>query len=228
MFQLPDTRAIMPATLYSASGEEAVLGSVLINPDALYDVQGILGPGDFHIVRHSWIYDSFLALKQRKSPIDIITLVGELERRGQLVEAGGQAYISQLINSVPTAVNAEAYAGIVRELSDRRAMVAAAGRIAQAAYREDQPLVDSQAEAHAALVEAMRDGPKSEVVSARQGMHTLADEMDARASGVTDVFSYPTGLQALDKKLGGIELSDLILVACRPGEGKTTLLINHW
>src|SRR5512142_1907431 len=87
---------------HSVEAEEAVLGSILIDPEAIYRVSGFLKAEDFYIVKNQWVWEAGLALHERREPIDFVTLTRELEARGQLAEIGGPAYISQLINGVPT------------------------------------------------------------------------------------------------------------------------------
>src|SRR3990172_7536370 len=97
---------VMP---HSREAEEAVLGSILINPEAYYDVAPILQPEDFFINRHRWIWEAFTRLHEQRRPIDFLTVTEDLERVGQLADIGGPAYLTSLINSVPTSLNAESY-----------------------------------------------------------------------------------------------------------------------
>ena len=105
---------------YNLVAEEAVLGSILIDSDAYFEVASMLRPEDFRSVKHRWIWDIFLALHDQKMPIDLLTTQDELERRGQLEEAGGFSYLSRLVTSVPTAFNVVAYGKLVEEAATRR------------------------------------------------------------------------------------------------------------
>ena len=98
---------------HAVEAEEAVLGCVLINPDAYFEVASFLKPEDFYLHKNRWIWDSFVNLHEQRLPIDIITVSEELERHSQLGEAGGAAYLTQLINAVPTSLHAEAYGRLV-------------------------------------------------------------------------------------------------------------------
>ena len=97
--------AVVP---HNREAEEAVIGAVLINPEAYYDVAQFLKPDDFYIHRHGWIWDAFTRLHERRVPIDFLTVSTELEQMGQLAEIGGPAYLTALINNVPTSLHAEA------------------------------------------------------------------------------------------------------------------------
>ena len=121
--------------------EEAVLGSLLIDPDAVIKVASFLEPDDFYREKNGWIYQAILDLHERREPADFVTLVDELERRDQLQQIGGAAYITSLINSVPTAIHVEHYARIVERTATLRRLIGAAGQIAALAY-EDADDVD--------------------------------------------------------------------------------------
>jgi replicative DNA helicase len=125
---------------HNRQAEEAVLGSVLINPESYYDVAQILEAGYFYIIRNRWIWDIFTKLHENRSPIDILTVSEELENRNQLEEIGGQAYLLMLVNQTPSSLNAEAYAKIVEETSVRRRMLASANEMAKLAYQQDKPI----------------------------------------------------------------------------------------
>src|SRR4030043_1738702 len=100
---------------HSREAEEAVLGAVLINPETYYEVSQFLRSDDFYIQRHRWLWESFMRLQERRAPIDFLTVVEELDQNGQLNEGVGPAYISTLINNVPSSLHAEAYGHIVEK-----------------------------------------------------------------------------------------------------------------
>jgi replicative DNA helicase len=122
-----------PANL---EAEEAVLGSLLIDPSAVAHIAPMLRPDDFYSERNRWIYEAIRSLHDRGLPPDFVTVCNELEGANRLQEAGGPAYITSLINSVPTAVHAEYYARIVSDMAVRRRLLEAANRIAALAYEE--------------------------------------------------------------------------------------------
>jgi len=111
-----------------------VVGAILINPEAYYDVAHFLRGDDFYIHRHRWIWETFTRLHERRVPIDLLTVSEELNQLGQLAEIGGPAYLTGLINNVPTSLHAEAYGRIVEETAIRRRMLTAANDIAKLAY----------------------------------------------------------------------------------------------
>src|SRR5574339_170548 len=129
----PTTSTAVP---HSREAEEAVLGAVFINPEVYYDIAQFRSPDDFYIHRHKWIWECFTSLHEQRIPIDLLTVTDELDRRGQLSEIGGPAYLTSLVNQVPSSLNAESYGRIVEGYSVRRKMINAANQIASIAYNE--------------------------------------------------------------------------------------------
>jgi hypothetical protein len=129
---------VAPSIPHSREAEEATLGAVLINPDVWPEVS-LLQASDFYIHRHRWIWDAFAGLHEQGKPIDLLTVSDALDRGGQLEEIGGRAYLTALVNQVPSSLNARSYAGIVKEKAARRAMIADANRLAADAYDESKP-----------------------------------------------------------------------------------------
>ena len=209
-----------PGVPHSREAEEAVIGSVLINQDAYYDIAQFLNADDFYIHRNKWIWESFIRLYERRSPVDLLTVSEELERSSQLVEIGGVAYLTSLINQVPTSLNAEAYGRIVEEHSIRRKMIASANKIASLAYAGGD-VRSNYEKGKKAYDNAMNvDG---EFRSMRDLVSGDWDRIQARARGeINDVI--PTGKIDIDKMLdGGMRRGNLLYIGGRPGQGKTGL-----
>jgi replicative DNA helicase len=118
--------------------ERAVLGALMIDPDAIIKVANFLRAKDFYRERHGRIYDAMASLNERREPLDFVTLTDELERREQLEEVGGPAYLTDLISSTPTAIYVDHYARIVERTAILRRLISAAGKIAELAYDESQ------------------------------------------------------------------------------------------
>ncbi len=213
---------------HSLEAEEAVLGSVLIDPVMLdYASAHIGAPGDFYLVKNQWLWDSMLTLYKRRDPIDFLTVCEELERRGQLAEVGGQAYVSHLINAVPTAIHAEGYAQIVADTARRRSLLQAASDIAQLAYAEERDIDEIEADALRLLCAAQRGSGKMR--SARHVAAEVFDMVSAWAKAPLkpgQVRGLSTGFHALDTALGGLASDTLNILAGRPGMGKSALAFN--
>src|SRR3990172_4916116 len=131
------TAPAAPSIPHSREAEEAVVGAVLINPEVYYDVAQFLAAEDFYIHRHKWIWEAFTSLHEQRIPVDLLTVAEELDRIGQLAEIGGPAYLTALVNQVPSSLNAESYGRIVEGHSIRRKMINAANQIASLAYNEE-------------------------------------------------------------------------------------------
>jgi replicative DNA helicase len=211
---------------YNIEAEEAVLGSLLIDPEALYRVSSFLKPEDFYIVKNGWVYDTILSLHERRQPADFVTVCDELENRGQLEEVGGAAYISSLINAVPTAIHVEAYGHIVERTALRRRLIAAASQIASLAYEEDQSVDEVIDRSEAVLFSISQRRIARDLTPIKQVLADYYDRIAYLYEHRGEPLGIPTGFVDLDKLLGGLQRSDLTIVAARPGVGKTSLLLN--
>jgi len=136
---------------HDTQAEAALLGAVLISPDTYPEVAQILKGEDFFILRHRWIWEAIARLSEERQPVDILTVMEELERAGHLDEVGGRAYLIKLTADVPSSLHAPHYARLVEETSVRRRMLAAAERIAQLAHQRDMGVEAALDEAEKAL-----------------------------------------------------------------------------
>lgn len=210
---------------YNLEAEQSVLGSILIDPEAITQVADFLRPSDFYRNSHQEMYTAIIALyEQRESP-DYITLCDALERRGTLEQAGGMAYIASLTSLVPTSCNVEYYGRLVERDAQYRRLIHAAGRIADLAYKRDE---QAMAKAEEAIYQISQQRRTSRVSSIAEVMGRYMDHLqkmhEKRQRGV--VTGVPTGFKVLDRVLGGLQPSDLITLAARPAQGKTSLCLN--
>ncbi|MDL1909681.1 replicative DNA helicase [Chloroflexi bacterium CFX6] len=218
--------AISTAAPHSREAEEAVVGAVFINPEVYYDIAQFLTADDFYIHRHKWIWEAFNRLHEGRIPIDLLTVADELERRGQLGEIGGSAYLTSLVNQVPSSLNAESYARIVEGYSIRRKMIAAANQIASIAYNEKTAVADVMDEAEKAVFNVSERRLKHDLQPISSVLSDYYDRIDDLAKRPDDIVGVPTGFIDLDKMLTGLQPSDLLIIAGRPGQGKTGFLLS--
>ena len=211
---------------HSREAEEAVIGSVLINPEAYYDVASFLRGDDFYIHRHRWIWETFSRLHERRVPIDFLTVSQELDQQGQLAEVGGPAYLTSLINNVPTSLHAEAYGHIVEETAIRRKMLTAANDIAKLAYQQEDSVESVMDEAEKAVFGVSERRTTRDLRSIREVLSEYYDRIDQLAGRDIEILGVPTGFVDLDRLLGGLQPSDLLIVAGRPGSGKTAFMLS--
>jgi replicative DNA helicase len=211
---------------HSVEAEEAVLGSILIDPEAILRVGQFLAAADFYIVKHQWIWDACCTLHERQEPIDFVTLTHELEARQQLAEIGGAAYISHLINVVPTAIHAEGYGHIVERQANRRRLLLAASEIARLAYDEDSDADQVNDRAEQLIMRARHNIGARDTRPIGAVLKEYYERIEYLYEHQGEPLGVPTGFVDLDKLLGGLQKSDLIVVAARPGVGKTSLMLN--
>lgn len=210
----------------SREAEEAVLGSIMINPEAYYDVAEFLQGADFYIHRHRWIWDTFVRLHESRTPIDILTVTEELDQQGQLAEVGGAAYLTALINNVPSSLHAIAYGRIVEQTAVRRNMLEAANKIAKLAYDEETGIETVMDDAEKAVFGVSERRMTRDLEPIQEVLSNYYDRIGELAARPDDIHGVPTGFIDLDKLLAGLQPSDLLIVAGRPGMGKTGFALS--
>jgi replicative DNA helicase len=221
-----NTTEDIQAQPHSRQAEEAVLGAVFINPEVYYDVAQFLQADDFYIVRNRWIWETFTRLHERRTPIDFLTVSEELEQHNQLAEVGGQAYLMSLINQTPTSLNAEAYAHSVEQEAIRRRMLASANQLAKLAYDREQVVDTIIDEAEKSIFGLSERRIHHDLQPIQQVLSDYYDRVDQLSQRDDEVYGVLTGLKDVDKLLGGMQKSDLLIIAGRPGSGKTGFLLT--
>lgn len=206
--------------------EQAVLGAILLDNTAIFKALEIFDPSDFYRPSHQKIFEAMLRLNERGDVIDLLLLRDELERRHELEDVGGPAYLVSLVDAVPTAANIEFHARIVHEKAIARKLLTASIEIATRCYDNAEDVNDILEDAEQKVFEIsegrIKQGftPLSEIV--KDGFEKI-EELSVRKSLVTGV---PTGFVELDEMTSGLQPSDLIVVAARPSMGKTSLCLN--
>ncbi len=209
------------------AAEQSVLGGMLLSKDAIADVVEVLKPGDFYRPAHQLVYDVVLDLYGRGDPADAITVAADLTRRGEIGRVGGAPYLHTLISSVPTAANAGYYARIVAEQAILRRLVEAGTRIVQLGYGsasgsglDVDEVVDR---AQQAVYDVTERRTSEDYVVLEQLLHGTLDEIESIGNRGGVMTGVPTGFVDLDGLLNGLHPGQLIVVAARPGVGKSTL-----
>jgi replicative DNA helicase len=215
-----------PSIPHSREAEEAVVGAVLINPEVYYDVAQFLQAEDFYIHRLRWIWEAFNRLHEQRTPIDLLTVAEELERMEQLAEVGGPAFLTALVNQVPSSLHAEAYGRVVEAHSVRRKMITAANQIASLAYNQESSIEEVMGESEKAVFNVSERRLRHDVLPIKQVMSDVYDRIDELARRDEEIFGVPTGFIDLDRLLSGLQPSDFIIIAGRPGQGKTGFLLS--
>jgi replicative DNA helicase len=205
--------------------EQSVLGGMLLSKDAIADVLERLRPGDFYRPAHQNVYDSILDLYGRGEPADAVTVAAELDRRGLLRRIGGAPYLHTLISTVPTAANAGYYAGIVAEKALLRRLVEAGTRVVQYGYAgaEGADVNEVVDRAQAEIYDVTERRTAEDFVPLEALLQPTMDEIDAIASAGGISRGVPTGFTELDELTNGLHPGQMIVIAARPGMGKSTL-----
>lgn len=222
------TPVAAPTPPHDAGAEQALLGSLLINGEALPLVEPLVQPGDFYRPHHGWVYQACLALASRGEPVNEVTVAHDLVVQGQLDQAGGLAYLAELTLATPSSLHAEHYARIVSDMALRRKLMQAGARITNLGFDPEGATADAALAQAEELLTSLRRTTGSEFTHIREVLGSalqfasgpLADSAAAAQEKV------PTGFPALDSLLGGFYRSNLIVVAARPGMGKTSLLLG--
>ena len=205
--------------------EESVLGAAMISSDAVNLVMDHLQPADFYKPAHQLIFEAIAELFDGNQPVDAITVSDALSRREQLERMGGIAYLTRLIDKVPTASNVEYYANIVEENALRRRLLEASSGIGVLAF-EDADIAEVMDQAEQVIFKVAERRMGDGLVPVRPLVHTtleLIEELGSRGSEITGI---PTGFKDLDRKLAGLHTANLVVIAARPSMGKSTLATN--
>lgn len=211
---------------YSQEAEEAVLGSAIMSPNIYPVLADILHADDFFLQRHGTIWRALERLSDRGETIDYLTIVNELTAMKQIEAVGGPAYLTQLVTSVPTSSHAEVYAQIVERAAIRRRLMAAADGIKTLAVDENLTTGEVMGEVENLLtpLRAQAGGRQSSTLS--DSLTDYMNTIDSLISGNKAVSGIASGLTALDTMLGGWQRGDMVIVAGRPGSGKTSFALH--
>jgi replicative DNA helicase len=226
---LPLEETTQPTTAsipHNREAEEAVVGAVLINPEAYLDLAQFLQPEDFYIVRHRWIWEAFARLHEKRVPLDFLTISQELDSAGQLAEIGGPAYLTALLNQVPTSLHAEAYGHLVEASAIRRRLLTSANQIAQLAYNEQESVENVIEGAEKSIFNVSERRLRKDMLPISSVLSAYYDRIRELAKRPEDIFGVPTGFVDLDRMLTGLQPSDLVIIAGRPGQGKSGFLLS--
>ena len=210
----------------SVEAEQAVLGAMLLKPEAVTTAAEELSSDDFYRETHRLIYEAMMELKDRTEPVDLVTLTEQLKKADKLAKIGGIPALSLIANSVPTAANVHYHARIVHEKAQLRSLISAATEIAGAAYESADEVEDIMDNAEKRIL-AVSSGKRSkDFVPLQEILLDTLEQIDARYNNKGSITGLPTGFTELDHLTAGLQKSDLILVAARPSMGKTAFTLN--
>ena len=206
--------------------EESILSAILIDNSVLFEIIEILSPEDFYRSAHAKIFSAIRDLFSKNEPVDLVMLANILKQQGRLEEIGGGTYLAQLVDTVPLAVNAQHYARIIHEKECLRRLIEKANAIATRCF-EDRGNVDETIDfAESAIFEISDNKIRPSFYSISQIIEANIDALEERQGNKALVTGVPTGFTEIDEKTAGLQKSDLIILAARPGMGKTALALN--
>ncbi len=208
------------------AAEQSVLGAVLIDKDAMIDVAEFLRPEHFYKESHGAIFAAMIALYEAHEPLDVVTVAAQLKKDGTIDRTGGAPYLSELLNFVPTSAHAEQYARIIQEYAVKRRLVEVGAKITEFAFRQEgsaQEILDIAEQEIFGVSQQSMKRDFTPIKDALASSFDRLDELHKRAGGLRGV---PTGFSDLDFKLSGLQDANLIILAARPGTGKTAMILN--
>lgn len=211
---------------HDEQAEVSILGAILIDKDAIVDIVEFLRPEHFYKEANGRIFAAMLSLFEKHEPIDIVTVAAELKKSGDLERVGGGAYLTSLLNVVPTSAHAENYGRIVQDNYTRRSLVSAAARITEEAVTGEGDVKKILDSAESEIFSISQYHARRDFIPVKDALAESFDRLDElhkRAGGLRGI---PTGFSDLDNRLAGMQASNLLILAARPGQGKTALVLN--
>ncbi|MBU6426849.1 replicative DNA helicase [Patescibacteria group bacterium] len=210
----------------SIDAEKALLGSALMNPETMHEIVDIVSERSFYSNQNRAVWTVLFELHGKAIPIDLLSVSARLKEKGLLEDAGGMAYLTELINIVPSSANAHNYAEIVETKHVMRDLIRAAESINSLGYDEELELHDILEKAEKALYEVTNKTGSRKFIALKDTLDEAWERLDHLHKTKNELRGVPTGFMELDNKLSGFQKSDLIILAARPSVGKTSLALD--
>ena len=206
--------------------ERALLGALLLNQSAMYEVADLVGVDSFYAGKHRVIYDAMISLYAKGEPIDVVTISGKLKERKQLTDVGGAAYLSELVGTSASPGSARHYAQGVQTKFVLRSLIDAAAKIGELGFEEHRDIEQVLDEAQAAVFSVTNSPMLQTFTAIKDELAEAWERLETLQKHKGSLRGVPTGFPALDNMLSGFQKSDLIILAARPSIGKTTLALD--
>ena len=211
---------------HSVESEQSILGSILLDKDAIITVTETIQPEDFYKEAHKIIYECMLKLNSKNEPIDLITLTEELKKQDSLENIGGISYITSLSTIVPTTTNVKYYADIVKEKSVLRKLIKVSNVILNSGYDNSVKVEEILEQAEKKIFDISQEKSSEDFKSINSVLMDTYDMIEKLYTNKEEITGITTGFDDLNKKINGLQRTDLILVAARPAMGKTAFSLN--
>lgn len=210
----------------SMDAEMALLGSVMLRPESMYEIIDIVFPKTFYSERHSMIFTAMLELFSKSMPIDLLTITSKLKEKNELERAGGASYLTEIVDSVPSSAHILHYASIVHKKYMMRRLIEVSEHICNLGYNDSHELDELLDKAEKAMYEVTNTSGASKYTELKDALGEAWERLDKLHKSKDELRGVPTGFKELDNKLSGFQHSDLIILAARPSMGKTSLALD--
>jgi replicative DNA helicase len=210
----------------NVEAEQSVLGCLMLDRNAIIRVADVLKPGDFYRQTHNIIFQSMLELYEKGEPIDLLSLNNRLEETKEIESVGGPAYLTELVNRVPTAAHVLHYAKIVHHKKVLRDLIEAAEHITLLGFKEEENLESVLDEAEQRIFSISQKSLSQDFFPVKSALEEAFERIDKLQKGGGALRGVPTGFSDLDNLLGGLQKSDLVILASRPSMGKTSMAMD--
>ena len=210
----------------SIEGEQALLGSIMLRPEAMYEITDTITPQAFYAEKHRLIFETMVELFNKHEPIDMLSLSSRLEEKELLQQVGGNEYLTELTNAVPSSANLNYYAKLVQKKFMMRSLIEASEHIAGLGYDEASDLEHLLDSAEKKLFEVTNFSSVHKFVELKDELSEAWERLDRLHNSTGDVRGIPSGFRELDNTLSGFQRSDLVILAARPSMGKTALALD--
>ena len=208
------------------AAERALLGAIMLKPNAMYDIADMVSPDSFYASKHGDIFGAMFDLFGKGEPIDLVTLSGKLESQKKIEAIGGRSYLSEMASAAPAATNASHYAQVVKAKHVHRELIGAANHIGELGYKEDVEIDKLLDEAQATVFQIANTSSLQKFVSIGEELKEAWKRLELLQENTDEIRGIHTGFRDLDNLLAGFQKSDLIILAARPSMGKTTLALD--
>lgn len=211
----------------SISSEQAVLGSIMLRKDAMHEVEDVITPDSFYAEKHKLIFQAMLDLAGKNEPIDMLSLSTKLKDQKLLERVGGNQYLAEIVNTVPSSANVKHYANIVQKKYVLRSLIEAGDYVASIAFEDNDEHMDDILDLAEKRIFSVVSSPKNQkFTSLKDALPEAFERLEKLHENKGMLRGLPTGFKDLDTMLSGLQNSDLIILAARPSMGKTTLALD--
>lgn len=211
---------------HSLQGEESVLGAVLIDKDAVVEAVPLIKASDFYEERHALIFQAVVDLYEDREPVDVVTVAEKLKAKKSLKKIGGMTYLTELVNRVPTSAHAVNYAKIIKGLAIKRELISAASRLVEDAFAEEKTVAEIIDRAEKLVFGLSQRQLQRQFIPIKDALAQSFDRLDELHKQAGGLRGVPTGFNDINQVLAGMQRSNLLILAARPGVGKTSLALN--